>query len=93
MVYYAKEERVNQNHRKCKTSLSLGYTLSKGCAVTNSKLLRKSVYWWSQWKKVVPKLLLQVSVREIRNNLVIPTEEVGLKEAQNKTKIPSTNTC
>ena len=34
-------------------------------------------------KKLVPNLLLQVSVIEIHNSMLIPPEEVGLKEAIN----------
>ena len=32
--------------------------------------------------QLVPKLLLQISVREIHNSIVSPQEEVGLKEAR-----------
>ena len=34
--------------------------------------------------QLVPKLLLQVSVREIHNNLVIATKDGGLKEARDE---------
>ena len=34
--------------------------------------------------KLVPKVLLQVSVRELNNSMVSPIEEGGLKEARDK---------
>ena len=35
-------------------------------------------------KQVIPKLWLQVYVRELQNIMVIPPEEIGLKEARYK---------
>ena len=35
-------------------------------------------------KKLTPKLLLQVSVQELHNNMVSPTKEGGPKEARYK---------
>ena len=34
--------------------------------------------------QLVPKLLLQVSVKELHNNLVSATKDVGLKEARDE---------
>ena len=39
--------------------------------------------------QLAPKLLLQVSVIELHNSMVIPTEESGLKERDIQTIIPS----
>ena len=51
-----------------------------------NECLKVKIYGHTE-PQLVPKLLLQVSVREIHNNLVRDTDNGGLKEARNAEKL------
>ena len=60
----------------------MGFTSSTGCAFPNIQLITYIFIDGQTERQVVPKLLLPVPVGELRNIILIPPEEGGLKEAR-----------
>ena len=57
---------------------------SSSCSVTNFNDCLKVVLYDQTEPQLVPKLLLQVSVREVHNSLVIDPNDGGLKDARDE---------